>query len=386
MSRSDAIEYILGSIFKRRANITMKFVPQVSSLIVLLVWMANALANRPEDGGTWNEVRDSGSVHRTKENGEVEAYRPLGCYMLHSLVRTPTYRISGLRTIEVPSILRLASTKRHTLKSMTDLYLMLNTIGESSLGKRAASFVEWGDEPAGVLIPGRTGRSNKQRRNIDMAPDAPAPAVFGSQPAQIAIPGFDEQEEEGCTSEEDDDEEREQGTVTYEELSELLHRVAVQIFSKVPNHTSGDSYCRLSEAKKLDITNDVFMTRSTLATTWRAYTLFTDSGKWEKTVQRLFPTRLEYNEMTHNRDGGEIKVQGLHGMEFWRTWQTILHRVTPQLEKAIVRAMRARVNSTWGWFPAIEGGKLFNTGKKAKGHYGDWPTGPWIACNPRFQS
>jgi hypothetical protein len=383
-----AFYHAIDLVFERRANIVWKYVTQVSSLVISLVWMANALANRPASGGTWNEVRDAGSVHRATARGEVEPYRPLGWYMLHSLVETPAYRLSGLRTIDMNSILRLVFSKgRNSHGSQADLYLMLNPVHQRDTqgGKRSAP-LDWGDEPALVSIPRASGTSNKRRRRIIVAPDAPAPDIFGPGPGQVAIPGFDEQDEEECTSEEEDDEERQQGSVTYKELSELIHRVAVQIFSKVPNHQSGASYCRLTEGEKSAITNSVFKVSTNLAATWWSYTVYTDAGKWQNTVNRLFPTCVEYQEMNYTKDGKRRTVQGLPSMEFWTTWQVVLRRVPPKLQKSIVNAVRNHVHSTWRWFPAIEGGKLFNTGGKGKNHFGDWSTGPWIACNPRFQT
>ncbi|KAG8702957.1 hypothetical protein FRC08_003149 [Ceratobasidium sp. 394] len=380
--RMHAFREVLRYLLTNRPLITWKVLPEVSSLVIILVWAANALANRPAEGGTWNEVRDSGSVHRLDRAGQLVPYQPLGCYMLHSLVNHPTYRLSGDRTISMRTILSLVFTKDRNATT-ADLYIMLNpAFGENR--KRLAS-VQWGDEPE----PGprrQQQAGNNKRRNVNSSLDTPAKAVFGSGSGLIAIQGLDQQEEEECSSEEDDDEERHRASVTYEELNDLLHNVAVQVLAKAPNQ--GDErlpYCQLSELEKMQATNEIFKTKQTLSSTWISYTLFTDASKWENTVQRLFPTRLEYHQLTVDKQGNKVQVQGLSSMAFWKTWQIILNRVSPDLEQKIVRAMRQHINASWHWFPAIEGRKLWNTARKpSKKHVGSIPTGPWIACNPRF--
>ncbi|KAG8736463.1 hypothetical protein FRC10_009305 [Ceratobasidium sp. 414] len=382
--RMYAARETINRVLINRPLITWKFLPEVSSLIIILVWAANALANRPAEGGTWNEVRDSGSVHKLDRAGQPVPHQPLGCYMLHSLVTHPTYRLSGDRTISTRTIMSLVFTKDKNA-TIADLYLMLNpTFGSEK--KRPAS-VRWGDEPDPVPSR-RQPAGNNKRRNINISLDTPAPAVFGAEPGLIAIPGLDEQVEEICSSEDEDEEERHRASVTYEELNELLRDVAVQVLAKAPSQ--GDervSYCRLNEQEKMEATNGIFKTANTLSSTWVSYTLFTDAPKWQNTVQRLFPTRLEYCEMTVDRQGKKVQVQGLSSMAFWKAWQIILRRVSPDLEKAIVRAMRQHINTTWHWFPVIEGRKLWNTARKpTKKHVGKPDTGPWIACNPRFIS
>ncbi|KAG8733048.1 hypothetical protein FRC10_000460 [Ceratobasidium sp. 414] len=382
--RMHAKREILKYIMTHRSLVTWKYLPQVSSLVIILVWAANALANRPAEGGTWNEVRDSGSVHRLDHAGQLVPCQPLGLYMLHSLVNHPTYRLSGERSISMETILRLVFTKDKNA-NIADLYVLLNPVPHTT-GKRQAS-IEWGDEPApGPSVVQHAG--NNKRRNINLRVNTPAQAVFGSGSGLIAIPGLDGQDEESCSSEDEDGEERHQGSVTYEEISELLQNVAVQIFAKAPNYDNGrSSYCRLNELQKIEATNDIFKTRQTLSTTWVSYTIFTDASKWQNAVERLFPTRRVYTDLTTDKAGNKVQVQGLSTMEFWKSWQVILTRVPPELQNNIVQAMHTHINNTWHWLPAIEGRKLWNTGRKpSQKHVGNPDTGPWIACNPRFLS
>ncbi|KAG8708808.1 hypothetical protein FRC08_018700 [Ceratobasidium sp. 394] len=384
--RMHGIREPLKYIMTHRPLITWKHLPQVSSLVIILVWAANALANRPAEGGTWNEVRDSGSIHQLDQSGQLVPCQPLGLFMLHSLVTHPTYRLSGDRTISMDTIMRLVFT-RDKNATIADLYILLNPVLEPSASRQLPA-IQWGDEPEpGPRVAQRASNNNKRQR-INLHASAPAPAVFGSLAGQIAIAGLDDQDEESCSSEEDDDEERHQSEVTYKEISEVLQNVAVQIFAKAPNRAQGrECYCLLTELEKLEVTNDIFKTKKTLSATWESYTIFNDSGKWQNTVERLFPTRQGYHELTTDRDGKKVQVQGLSTMEFWTSWQVILTRVSPELEKNIVKAMHTHINNTWHWFPAIEGRKLWNTARRpGKQHVGKGENGPWIACNPRFLS
>lgn len=377
-----AITYLLDGIIENRSRIRWNNIPEVGSLVILLIWMANALANRPSSGGSWDVVRDSGSVHRLNHVGEAVPDRPLVFYTLHSLHKQPVHRLSSQRTIDTDIMLRLVSSKGH-LATMTDFFLMLNPVMEK---KRNVEMVDWNDEPARVCTAPLQPTSNNKRRRINLVPTNPGPQVFGHGEGQVAIDGLDQEDDQHYASEEEDPEHRTVAGLSHEELSELVNQVAIQIFAKAPNHQqSRKSYCLLDPAAKLQVTNHIFETRDTLATTWRAYTLFTDFDKWDNTVKRLFPTGAEYAEMTTDSQGNTIKPQGLYSMGFWRTWQGILDRAPANTEEKIVRAMRNYIHSSWRWFPAIEGGKLWNTAKKPRQpHFGEWENGPWIACNPRF--
>lgn len=377
-----AITHVLDGIIVNRNKISWRHVPEVGSLVITLVWMANALANRPADGGTWNVVRDSGSVHHVNEHGEAAPHRPLSYYALHSLRNEPVHRLSSLRTIDEITMLRLVSTKNNPATTV-DLFLMLNPVVD---GAKDIQAVDWNDEPAQPPTYQVQPASNNKRRKVNLQPSNDVPQVFGPGEGQIAIPGLSAEQEAGYASEEEDPEQRVMGAVSHEELSELVNQVAVQIFDRAPNHArSGHSYCLLSPLQKLEVTNAIFESRDSLATTWRAYTLFTDLAKWENTVKRLFPTRAEYQTMMVDRHGNPTQPQGLYAMAFWKSWQNVLNRAPPGTEEHLVQGMRKYINRSWRWFPAIEGGKLWNTGKKPKQqHYGDLENGPWIACNPRL--
>jgi hypothetical protein len=380
--RMSAITYILDKIMVNRSLIRWTHMAEVGSLVVLLVWMANALANRPASGGTWDVVKDAGSVHQLNDEGEAVPCWPLVYYALHSLHKTPVPRLSSLRTIDLLTIRRLNSTRTCRLTE-ADFFLMLNPMRL----QQDQVPIDWDDTPLVVSTASYQSSSSNKRRRVDVIPAQPGPQVFGEGEGQIAIPGLNEVDDPEYPSEDEDPERRNGKAVTYEALSNLVHQVAVQVFAKAPNHTgSGRSYCLLDAVEKLDVTNDIFGSRGTLGTTWRAYTLFTDPAKWDNTVKRLFPTRAEYLAMTVDSKGNKVAWQGLSTMTFWLSWQVMLTQANPTVAQRIVDSVRNHINTTWRWFPAIEGGKLWNTAKKPKQqHFGDLENGPWIACNPRFR-
>jgi hypothetical protein len=377
-----AIIYVLDGIIANRSLIRWNHIAEVGSLVVLLVWMANALANRPASGGNWDVVKDSGSVHELNDEGEAVPYWPLVYYALHSLHKTPVHRLSSLRTIDISTILRLNSSRTRRL-TKADFFLMLNPMRQ----QQDRGPIDWDDTPPVVSTVTYQSASSNKRRRVDMMPGQSAPPVFGEGEGQIAIPGINEVDDAEYPSEDEDPERRNGRAVTYEALSNLVHQVAVQVFAKAPNHSaSGRSYCLLDAVEKLDVTNEIFKTRGVLATTWRAYTLFTDPAKWDNAVKQLFPTHAEYLAMTVDSQGNKVAWQGLSTMTFWLSWQVMLTQANPTLEHQIVASVWNHINTTWSWFPAIEGGKLWNTARKPKQqHFGDLENGPWIACNPRFR-
>jgi hypothetical protein len=79
-----AIHHTLNMLHNSQAQVSSRKLTPVTSLIILLVYMANALVNRPDKGGNWDEVQDSGCVH-IEWNQQVVPYHPLVIYNLHSI-------------------------------------------------------------------------------------------------------------------------------------------------------------------------------------------------------------------------------------------------------------------------------------------------------------
>lgn len=370
-----AIQHTLNTVHNKRALITNGRLGPVASLIVLLVWMANALVNRPDEGGNWDEVRDSGCVH-VKANEQVVPYRPLVIYNLHSVhfsVQVP--RLSSHRIISKDT-LRYLCTSGHPVTESE----LLDMIRGSSASQAVDKTTTWnaGDEP--VLPATRVPASNNRQQRVRIRLETDAPNVLSA-----AIPD-DRNHEDVCTSGEEDPEEQDAPVSLSARVSGIIHNYPVQIFRKAPNKKSPrESWCILDAVVKSELTDSIFRDRSRLPETFLSYTLYPyDPTKWKRTVECYFPTPDEFLEL--NKKGK--KIQGLAQLGVWQEWGQVLRSKSKPDGKKLAKVARDYINSNWTWLPAVAKNHLWATGDpptKNAQQIGNAPGGPWIVYNPRFR-
>ncbi|KDN35418.1 hypothetical protein RSAG8_11595, partial [Rhizoctonia solani AG-8 WAC10335] len=354
-----------------RATITAHRLPEAASLVILMTYMTNALVNRPDDGGHWDEVRDAGCVHVEKD-GTVVPARPLKIFYIHSLrlpnPQTIFARISSQRTISQTTILYLCTPKtRRTLVHAVQLFR-----GTYHDPQRDLMSDDEEHEPTNLI--GAPRISNRQQRVaislLDEVDDMFADVIANNQPV------------ERYDSEEEDPEEREALPLPSVALTNLVATFPLQVFAKVPNKKNGGSWCTLDAVARYEITYDLFRDSNR---PFEVFTSFMDCGhdilRWDKTVRAWFPMVNE----KHSFD----KVQGLKNLSVWQDWESTL--VTLPLGEAndIVKEIRKRINTQWRWLPWMTKNHLWATGTTSSGtHRGNTGEagGPWIIFNPRYRA
>jgi hypothetical protein len=341
--------------------------PSAGSTLLLLVWMANALVNRPDEGGTWDEVRDAGCVH-TVVHGQLVPFRPLVAYFLHSLAISPSTlpSISGLRVASRQTIIYLSGTEE---KPGTELGLYALIAQPNTQGQKRPRGDPW--HPEDTNDAPLEGRANKQRTvRIMSAEDTPDQFLD-------AIP--ERQRGERAPSEDGDYEEREQTATRSQELTNLVYSYPVQMFAKAPVRKRGnEAWCRLDAEELSRIGFTQFSSLRNLDDAFDSYISFgADHDKWERTVASLFPT-LEESQAT---------AQGLHTLSVRREFVLLLTEMTPHEQAKTVKEIRRYVTEQWVWLP-YGGGKnhLWATGKqnvpRAAVSVGPRDGGPWIVLRP----
>ncbi|KAG9088288.1 hypothetical protein FRC06_002111, partial [Ceratobasidium sp. 370] len=363
------IGQVLDGVVSMRHAALHRQLSEIATLVVALAWLANANIKRADCGGTWDEIRDSISVHELNQvTQQVVPVQRLGCIMLHSLKKDPIYRLSASRVASDACLIHAVFMGEKDMGIADLIVLVLFPDDELNRGHTP---IQWGEEPAALPGPSRyqPATNNKRRRvALDVDVDEPLPPIFGSGDGMIRIPGIEAQQNQQNLSDDEDNETRASRLLTYAELNKLVQQVAVQVFAKTPNQAQGGSYCKLSPAEKLRLTNAVFASKAAFKNTWHSYTLFKDPGKWESTILRIFPSIQDHKDLTTDKNGKKTKIQGLSQMSFWADWVTSLRRVSPALQAEIVTAARQYANRNWHWFPVIEGRKLWNTAPRSKGH------------------
>ncbi|KAG8691127.1 hypothetical protein FRC11_006612 [Ceratobasidium sp. 423] len=371
--RAQSIHSILMQIMDNRMDVDMKNLPAVASLIVLLVWMTNALVNRPDDGGKWDKVHNAGCVHSLID-GELVANRPLIMYNIHSLKYTSKGipRLSGQRLIPEDVLLYVVDPTRENKLSLLQLCDLIN---ETDRPRRAASnnrnAITWGagDE---VELPSTAAppRSTKQRMVLTCA-EGPAPNHFPNLPP---LPPRHDDPDSAREGSEDD--ERPRHTLQ-EQLSRIIHNYPVQVFGKVPNCQGlKRSWCTL----ELPVQSDIFEDADTVADMFLSiYSLGKDSSWWEKTVNGWFPTKAELKDRPN--------LQGLDKMGVLQELKTIFKQHDEKWNTIIVEKLRKHANEKWRWMPALVGGHLWRTVKTPPAcarQIGEIAGGPCIVFNPQF--
>ncbi|KAG8700756.1 hypothetical protein FRC08_004467 [Ceratobasidium sp. 394] len=342
--------------------------------------MCNALINRPDDGGKWNEVHDAGCVHQVVE-GTVVTARPLGIYSLHSLYLDDGLpRISGLRTISKPTLLYLATPHPGT----TELELICLIRGMGQAQKEPEEAVSWGagDEEPQLFVE-QPPTSNK-RRAVRLRLEADAPDFMGNTVADLK-PLVHHSD-----SEDEDPEEREELMLLGQQVNDLIHNYPIQIFARSPNRKVNEktksSWCLLTVQARHAVTTKFMCDVSRLPKLFISCVVFEGCyEKWDDSIAALFPTLSEWHELNPQTK----KSQGLIYLEVWRPWGQVLVLLDTKAGKLLVQRTRKYINNHWKWLPYIsKGTHLWSTGlyqtrstrivrdKNVK-------NGPWIVINPR---
>ena len=371
-----SINNILNYTMSLRHRFSLDQVAEVGSLVVFTVSMANCLVNRPNDGGTWNEVHDAGSVHKL-EGGRVVAYRPLNLWYMHSLYFSPgdgnLPRVTSHRTISKSTIVYLASTTRERLNLMG--FFRLFTGDAHSKSKQSRPEDPWGAEEPLPVNP--VGPQMNKQRNVKKRIDYDVPDQFEGQ-----IP--DAKRARGYESEDDDPEEREGSAPLSQMVTTLLHNFPLQVFDKAPNNRhANESWCTLDPAQKLQITFDIFADATRLPNLFTSYFDYGfDADKWDKTIAAWFPTLEEYEKLA----SAKVKTQGIKQLSAWNEWGMLMASLPEDSRRASVKQVRQMVNKKWQWVPYFGNGRLWGTGLKTGTnvkHVGLHKGGPWIVKNPR---
>ncbi|KAG8720475.1 hypothetical protein FRC08_000123 [Ceratobasidium sp. 394] len=373
--RATALTNVLERLMSSPARLTFTKheLPEVGSLLVLLVWMTNALVNRPDDGSHWNEVCDAGSVHTMKGNVAVP-HRPLGIYYLHSLYLSSDGsqlpRISSHRTITINTVVYLCGTAGDR-NDQTSLWRLIQGEDATTTEPTRSSDPWQVSGPKERPVPGASRANNRQRR-VTIRPIEDVDDAFANTIPNIErINHYD--------SEEEDDEVREEGPSLSQQVSEIVWTFPVQIFAKVPNRKGGRSWCTIGKGDRCDITFDIFCEKGAPSYLFTSYVSHgRNYDKWHNTVNAYFPTRKEKIALG--------RIQGLSQLSVWEDWESLLASIPPATAARIVKQTRDLVHREWRWLPWFTKGHLWSTGTRSMGRVvGIENGGPWIVFNPRFK-
>ncbi|CAE6428166.1 unnamed protein product [Rhizoctonia solani] len=362
---------------KARSNFALRRLREVGSLLILLVYMTNALVNRPDDGGSFDEVHDAGCIHEII-NGEPVAVVPLGYYTIHSLIfpsrehidrKLP--RVSKMRTISLEKVIYLFATTKDERNDLHVLRLFRNTrkrqgedIGEEEPWRIAPQM------PPRVTYP---HTSNKQRVTLSLP--GPVPNTLDA-----LLP--DEELYEPYSSEEEGHEIREHAPELSRQVARVIYTYPMQIFAKFPNRRNGlGSWCCLTHAQRSNAGFDLFSDASAPSRIFVAWNNFGRDGvRWDSTLTALFPSIQEFEQMG--------KIQGLSLLSVRKDWNTILAGLSPDGEQRTINVAKDFVSRHWKWLPFYTKKKLWVTGEPAptreSRQMGPVKGGPWVVFNPRF--
>ena len=382
-----AFNNVLNRFFtsEKRISITSQQVREYGSLVVILIWMANALVNRPDDGSHWDEVRDSASVHAMVD-GQVEAVQDLTIFNLHSLHLEDPPRISSQRTIGPKTLAYLFSDKN--LLSFTGLVAKVQGRRAKPPGNASQPKVlyitedVWGledpeDPPpeATALLPAPR-RANRQRVVNHEAPDE-VPNMFVNvfpPPAPVRY-----------ESEEPDPEARDLGMDLGQRVTNLIHNLIIQLFAKVPNKRgTNESWCHI------DYFDAEYATVCDHKIPQEIFSSWVHCGhqpdRWNSTIATYFANLQRHDEIREKalRSG----VQGIQCLEAWQEWGVLLNEFDHATRTKVIQEVRKRANLEWKWLPWFHSSHLWKTGVKKSADQtpmGRREGGPWIIFNPKFR-
>ncbi|KDN36363.1 hypothetical protein RSAG8_10871, partial [Rhizoctonia solani AG-8 WAC10335] len=365
----------------QRINIVSHHILEYASLVVILIWMANALVNRPDDGGHWDEVRHSASIHGLV-NGEVVPVQDLTQFNMQVLHYDNPPRVSSQRTISQQTLTYLFSHDRRL--SFTMLVYKIQGRGTKATTKvgppRFETITEdiWHlQDPVERMTAGREllpvpRRGNRQRIVSYEAPDD-APNMFENVFQEIQ-----QQEQARFPSEEHDPEQREVPPID-RRLSDLLHKLARQIIAKAPNKQKTDeSWCMLDA---FDASFDTFRDANLPSTIFSSWTHCGNRPeRWNGTVHAYLPDLEGHKDIEEKAASGNT----------WKEWALLLGEFDEGARKDIIKQGRKLINTQWRWVPWFNSNHLWKTGSVGKGTSGKKPMGekqggPMIIFNPAFR-
>ncbi|KAG8711487.1 hypothetical protein FRC08_015830 [Ceratobasidium sp. 394] len=385
--RMDSAYSVMRMMMGSRSAVTAEDLPAVGSLLVSLVWMANALVNRPDEGGTWNEVRDASSVHDMSEGVLVPVW-PLQAHFLHSLrfAANQPPRLSSLRTVGIEVLRYLCSTK-HPAITEAELHDLISQPQEEAKKDLQPDVPDQTPGEERIVYP--VALPNKQRI-VKTRTKERQPALFAQVlPERPRVRRYE--------SEDEDYEERPRPTPLSQQLTDIIYNLPLQIFVKAPemskNKQQGGSarrpgekapedkrtsWCALQrnspliEPKifsKLERIEDAFPSRADFGF---------DQGKWDAMVELMFPTI----------DTASDCNQGLRALAARIEFVSIQRKLPPAEREEFVNHARNHVNQRWAWMPyGVPRKNLWCTGEKnvpkSAATYG-LDGGPWIIKNPSF--
>ncbi|KAG8736723.1 hypothetical protein FRC10_009032 [Ceratobasidium sp. 414] len=371
--RLESAYSVLRMWIECRSKVTVDDLPEAASLLVSLVWMTNALVNRPDDGGTWNEVRDASSVHDMSEGALVPVW-PLQAHFLHTLRFAPNQppRLSSHRTVAIKTMLYICSSKSPPITE-AQLHALITEPMEVESNLQPDTLDEG---PAEEQIAYPRAVANKQR-TVNARVKERRPDLFADVlPEPERVRRYE--------SEDEDYEERPRPTPRSQELTDIVSNMPLQMFQKCPMMGAAHcpdgkpkSWCALQLNDPL-LTSDIFRWLDRLPQAFPSHVLFgSEHSRWEATVNSIFPTIQESKK----------KTQGLHCLAARNQFVELQRRLAVDERAELVLQARRFVDEHWAWLPyGAPKGHLWATGKqnvpKSATHEGKITGGPWIILNP----
>ncbi|QRV74576.1 ATP-dependent DNA helicase [Ceratobasidium sp. AG-Ba] len=324
-ARLMSILNVISQWVASRDRFVRESIPETTSLLILLCWMANALLRRPDEGSNWDEVRDAGSVHAI-EDGVITPVRPLIQYYLHSLhiVQGQMPRISSLRTISIRTILYLFSRPGKPMDH-TSLYTLI-VKGEPAAPVPSAPINDpWGNDEDGNRPVALQQRTNNRQPMVNSISAEEVPDQFVgliAEPERMRYP-----------SEERDHEQREAAPRWTQVLTDIIYDYPIQMFEKAPNRQNA-SWCSLDQQELRNVSFDTFCSIRHLEHAFPShYNFGKDAKRWSAAVAMLFPAIAESGP----------KVQNVSKLGARERFVGLLQSFPEQEQQAIVSCARAHV-------------------------------------------
>ncbi|KAG8691594.1 hypothetical protein FRC11_000304 [Ceratobasidium sp. 423] len=366
VSRLFSIRAVLKQWITLRSTFILDQLPEVGTLLLILEYMANALVNRPESGGHWDQVHDAACVHDMRD-GQLVPLRPLGSLFLPTIHfdQNMQPRVSSQRCLPIHTICYLLGARDDPVTQMEAYF----RITGANLKRR----LEEDPRPWENTQPTVPRHSNKQRLVQLRSTQKPQDEFSHVMPTQERV---------RYASEEADPERREETDRQGKLLTQVVHNYPIQIIAKAPNRGGRHSWCNLQPSKRSKIQFDFFSSMGQLNEAFPSHTLFPcDASKWEKTLEILFPTVEVYNK---TRDMQGVKTLGAR-----HDFVELLLRMPEGRQNDLVAEVHAYISNHWVWLPFGAPKKhLWASGSNGltagTTQVGPLAGGPYIVLNPAF--